>query len=203
MFLKQIMKLFRRFFVTGLIVTIPLWVTILLIKAIESLVQDAMSIVPASFHPRTYIPFYGIELVIAILLIIMIGVVANNFLGKKFFRKGESLLGRIPIIKTVYQGVKLLTVGIFGDKKIFSRVVLLEYPIQGLHFIGFVTGEGVRGLPHNSESKMLRVFVPTTPNPTSGFFCFVPEEKVTDLNMSIDEAFKLIISAGYSDQNSD
>ncbi|MBN1221973.1 MAG: DUF502 domain-containing protein [Candidatus Aminicenantes bacterium] len=196
------MKTLRRFFVTGLIVIIPLWVTILLIRAVVNMVENTMSFIPASFHPRTYIPFYGIELIIALILIVLIGVVANNYFGKKLFNKSELILAKIPVIKTIYQGVKHLTIGIFSDKKIFSRVVLLEFPIKGLFFIGFVTGEDSKELPHLGERRMLKVFVPTTPNPTSGFFCFVPLEEVTDLNISVDEAFKMIISAGYSNLNS-
>ena len=110
---------------------------------------------------------------------------------------GEIILSKIPVIRTVYQGVKHLTTGIVGEKKIFSQAVLLEFPIKGLKFIGFVTGEEKSQLT-TETAKLLKIFIPTTPNPTSGFFCYVPEDKVEKLNISVDEAFKLIISAGYA-----
>jgi uncharacterized membrane protein len=94
--------------------------------------------------------------------------------------------------------VKHLTTGIVSDKKIFSRAVLIEFPIKGLYFIGFVTGEETQTLPNRGQMKMLKVFIPTTPNPTTGFFCLAPEEEVKPLHLSVDEAFKMIISVGYS-----
>jgi len=181
-----------------MIVIIPIWVTILLLRAIVNLIQDAFAVLPPAVHPRTYISFFGIELLIGLVMILMVGLLARNFFGKKFIKLGELILAKIPIIKTIYQGVKHLTIGVLGEKRMFSKVVLLEFPIKGLSFIGFVTGEDTQ-LIHNREGKkMLNVFIPTTPNPTSGFFCVAAEEEVTYLDISVDEAFKLIISAGYS-----
>lgn len=192
-------KIFRKYFITGMIVIIPLWITILVIRAVVNLMDDTFNLLPPIIHPRTYIPFLGIEFLIALLLIILIGALASNYFGRKFLGLGESLLSRIPVVKTIYQGVKHLTIGIVGEKKIFSRVVLLEYPIKGLFSIGFVTGEIAPSLTTGEEQKMLKVFVPTTPNPTSGFFCIAAEDEVKNLNISVDQAFKLIISAGYAD----
>ena len=192
------MKTVRKYFVTGMIVIIPIWVTILILRAIVNLVQDAFALLPPSIHPRTYISFFGIELVIAVFLILLIGLLASNFFGKKFLKLGEWVLAKIPVIKTVYQGVKHLTVGVLGEKQLFSKVVLLEFPIKGLSFIGFVTGEDTQLIHNRDGKKMLKIFIPTTPNPTSGFFCVAAEEEVTYLDISVDEAFKLIISAGYS-----
>jgi uncharacterized membrane protein len=188
----------RKYFVTGMIVIIPIWVTILILRAVANLIEDAFTLLPPSLHPRTYISFFGIELVIAVVLILFIGLLASNFFGKKFLKLGELVLAKIPIIKTIYQGVKHLTIGVLGEKRMFSKVVLLEFPIKGLSFIGFVTGEDTRLIHNRNGKKMLNVFIPTTPNPTSGFFCVAAEEEVTYLDMSVDEAFKLIISAGYS-----
>lgn len=182
-----------------MIVIIPLWITILVIRAVVNLMDDTFNLLPPVIHPRTYIPFRGTEFLIALLLIILIGFLASNYFGRKFLGLGESLLSRIPVVKTIYQGVKQLTIGIVGERKIFSRVVLLEYPIKGLFFIGFVTGEIALPLTTGEERKMLKVFVPTTPNPTSGFFCIAAEDEVKNLKISVDEAFKLIISAGYAD----
>jgi len=163
------------------------------------MIGSTFDLLPPVVHPRTYIPFFGIELLIALLLIIIVGIITSNFIGKKFVSLGEIILAKIPVVKTIYQGVKQLTTGIMSDKKMFTRVVLLEFPIKGLFFIGFVTGEGTEMIPNNRDKKMLKIFIPTTPNPTSGFFCMAAEEEVKPLNISVDEAFKLIISAGFSD----
>lgn len=196
---EKFFRIFRKYFVTGMIVIIPLWVTIIVIRAVVNLIGGTFDLLPSALHPRTYIPFFGIELLIALLLIIIVGIITSNFVGKKFLSLGEIILAKIPVVKTIYQGVKQLTTGIMSDKKMFTRVVLLEFPIKGLFFIGFVTGEGTDVMPDKRDKKMLKIFIPTTPNPTSGFFCMAAEEEVKPLNISVDEAFKLIISAGFSD----
>jgi uncharacterized membrane protein len=198
MVLQKIFKALRNYFVTGMIVIIPIWVTILLLRAIVNLIQDTFAVLPSAVHPRTYISFFGIELLIGLVLILLIGWLAGNFFGKKFLKLGEFVLAKIPIIKTVYHGVKQLTIGVLGEKRMFSKVVLLEFPIKGLSFVGFVTGEDTQLIPNHDGKKMLKIFIPTTPNPTSGFFCIAAEDQVTYLDISVDEAFKLIISAGYS-----
>ncbi len=203
MVIEKFFKILRRHFITGMIVIIPLWVTILLIRAVVNLIDDTFALVPSTLHPKTYISFFGIEIIIAFALIILIGLTANNYFGKKFLTLGERLLARIPVIKTVYQGIKHLTIGIFGEKRMFSKVVLLEFPIKGLSFIGFVTGEDSQLIQTSEGKKMLKVFIPTTPNPTSGFFCIAAEDEVTYLKITVDEAFKLIISAGYSNLQMD
>ena len=107
-------------------------------------------------------------------------------------------MAKIPVIRTIYQGVKYLTIGIMSEKKIFSHVVLVEFTRKGLFMIGFVTGEEKYLIPNNKDRKMLKIFIPTTPIPTSGFFCMVAENEVKYLDLSVDEAFKLIISVGYA-----
>lgn len=199
MWKEKILKVFRRYFVTGLIVIIPLWVTVLIVRVVVKWIEGTFDFLPDVIHPQTYIPFRGIEYVIALLLIILVGVLASNYFGRRLFSLGETLLTKIPVIKTIYQGVKHLTIGVIGEKKIFQRAVLLEFPIKGLFFIGFVTGEVTPSLPSIETKKMLKIFVPTTPNPTSGFFCIAAEDEVKSLDISIDEAFKLIISAGYAE----
>jgi len=195
----KITNIFKKYFITGMVIIVPLWVTILLLKAVISLIDNTFKLLPSSIHPKTYLPFFGIELIIALLLIIIVGLTASNFFGKKLLRVGEIILNKIPIIKTIYQAVKHLTTGIVSERKIFSRAVLLEFPIKGLSFIGFVTGESTDVIPQQNSKKMLKVFIPTTPNPTSGFFCFASEDEVKELNLTVDEAFKMIISAGYSE----
>jgi uncharacterized membrane protein len=199
MFAKKITKIIRNYFVAGMITIIPVWITVLAIMAIVNLVTDTFNLLPLALQPSTYFPYFGVELVIALFLIIIVGFITNNFFGKRIIKLGESILAKIPIVKTVYQSVKHLTTGIVSDKKIFSRVVLLEFPIKGILCIGFVTGEDTQLLGSREKRKILKIFVPTTPNPTTGFFCLAPEEKVKPLHLSVDEAFKMIMSVGYSD----
>lgn len=196
---KKVLGVFRKYFVTGMVVIVPVWVTFLIIKAVVNFIDNSFGLLPAKLQPRTYIPFFGVEIVIALVLIVVIGVLAGNFIGKKFLNLGERIVTRIPVVKTIYQAVKHLTTGIFSEKKIFSRVVLLEFPIKGLSFIGFVTGEDTSVIARAKGKKLLKIFIPTTPNPTSGFFCVAAEDQVQELDMSVDEAFKVIISAGYGD----
>ena len=198
MIAQKIYKKIRNYSVTGMIVIIPVWVTILLLRAIVNLIQDAFALLPPAVHPRTYVSFFGVELLIAIVLILVLGLIANNLIGKKFLNYGERILAKIPVIKTLYQGIKQLTIGVLGEKKMFSKVVLLEFPIKGLSFLGFVTGEDTQLIHNRDGKKMLKIFIPTTPNPTSGFFCVAAEDEVTYADITVEEAFKLIISAGYS-----
>ena len=197
--MRKIWAFLRKTFVTGMIVIVPVWITILAVRAFIGWIKGAFSLLPESLRPGTYVPIYGIEIIIALLIIILIGLLAGNFIGKKFLSLGEKLLSKIPVIKTVYQGVKHLTTGIIGDKKIFSRVVLLKFPFGGMTSIGFVTGEAPEILAQSKGRNSLKIFIPTTPNPTSGFFCIAAEEEVESLDISVDDAFKLIISAGYAD----
>ena len=195
------LKTIRNNFLAGAIVIIPVWVTILLIRALVKVFDQAFSLLPAALQPKTYISFAGIEIIIALVFVFILGILVNNIIGKKLVGYGELILSKIPVVRTIYHGVKHLTTGIIGEKKIFSQAVLLEFPIKGLKFIGFVTGEETSQMtPGNT--KLLKIFIPTTPNPTSGFFCYVPEEKVEKLNITVDEAFKLIISAGYANLES-
>jgi len=182
-----------------MVIIIPTWITIVVIRAMVNWINSTFNFLPPSLQPRTYIPIFGIEILITLVLIILIGLLVSNYVGKKLLSLGEFILAKIPVVKTIYQGVKHLTEGVMSEKKIFSRVVLLEFPIKGLSFIGFVTGETPSPVPGEKGKKMLKIFIPTTPNPTSGYFCMASEEEVKYLDISVDDAFKLIISAGYAD----
>ena len=194
---KNILKIIRNNFLAGAIIIIPIWITIMLIKALVNVFDSTFALLPDALQPKTYTSFAGTEIIIAFIFIFVVGILANNLIGKKLVNYGELIISKIPFVRTLYQGVKHLTTGIFGEKKIFSQAVLLEFPIKGLKFIGFVTGEETSLVTQN-KTRFLKVFIPTTPNPTSGFFCYAPEDTVEKLNISVDEAFKLIISAGYA-----
>jgi uncharacterized membrane protein len=196
---KKFTKTLRRYFITGIVIIVPIWVTVLIIRAVINLTNKTFNFLPLVLQPKTYVQFFGIGLIIAILVIMLVGALGSNYLGKKILRFGENLLEKIPVVKTIYQGVKYLTAGIVGDKMVFRRVVLLEFPARGLSLIGFVTGEAAGLVPDSRGKKLLKVFVPTTPNPTTGFFFIVAEDEVQSLDISVEEAFKLIISAGFAD----
>ncbi len=195
----KISKIFKSYFVTGIIVIVPLLVTYIVIRALVNTIGKVFALLPLNLQPQTYIPFFGVEIIIAFILIILIGFLVSNFLGRKFLKLGEKILAKIPIVKTIYQGVKQLTTGIVSDKKMFSKVVLIQYPVRNLYQIGFVTGEDKHFVKNDTGQKMLKIFIPTTPNPTSGFFCIVPESEVQYLDLTADEAFRLIISAGSAE----
>lgn len=196
---KKISKIFKSYFVTGIIVIVPLLATYIVIRALVNTIGKLFALLPLNLQPQTYIPFFGVEIIIAFILIILIGFLVSNFLGRKFLGLGEKLLAKIPVVKTIYQGVKQLTTGIVSDKKMFSKVVLIRYPVINLHQIGFVTGEDKHFVKNDTGQKMLKIFIPTTPNPTSGFFCIVPESEIQYLDLTADEAFRLIISAGSAE----
>jgi len=199
---KKFLVFLRNNFLAGAIVIIPVWVTILLIKALVNVFDRTFALLPPALQPKSYISFAGVEILIALLFILFLGILVNNIIGKKLVSYGEIILSKIPVVRTVYSGVKHITTGIIGEKKIFSQVVLLEFPIKGLKFIGFVTGEEQSQLTKD-KAKLMKIFIPTTPNPTSGFFCYAPEDKVEKLNITVEEAFKLIISAGYANLESE
>jgi uncharacterized membrane protein len=196
---KKISKIFKNYFVTGIIVIVPLLVTILIIRALVNAIDKLFALLPPNLQPQTYIPFFGVEIIIAFILVIFIGFLVSNFLGRKFLGYWDKILAKIPIVKTIYRGVKQLTSGIFSEKKMFSKVVLIQYPVRNLHQIGFVTGEDTSLVKNDTGQKMLKIFIPTVPNPTSGFFCIVPESEVQYLDMTADEAFRLILSAGSAE----
>jgi len=199
MLIKKIGKIFKNYFVTGIIVIVPLLVTFLVIRALINMIDNLFNMLPPNLQPQTYVPIFGFELITAFLLIILVGLLVSNFLGKKSLSLWEGFLKRIPLVKTIYKGVQQLTSGIVSDKKMFSKVVLIQYPVRNLYVIGFVTGEDKHFLKNPEGKKMLKIFIPTTPNPTSGFFCIVPEDEVQYLDITSDEAFRLIISAGSSE----
>ncbi|MCJ7579440.1 MAG: DUF502 domain-containing protein [Candidatus Aminicenantes bacterium] len=196
---KKISKIFKNYFVTGIIVIVPLLVTYFVIRALVNTISKLFALLPPNLQPQTYVPFFGLEIIISFILIILIGFLVSNFLGRKFLGIGEKLLAKIPVVKTIYQGVKQLTTGIVSDKKMFSKVVLIQFPVRNLHQIGFVTGEDKHLVKNDTGQKMLKIFIPTTPNPTTGFFCIVPESDVQYLDLTADEAFRLIISAGSAE----
>ncbi len=178
----------KNYFITGLLVLIPISLTIYILKILIGLVED--------FSPIK-LPIPGMGLIITIGIVVATGFIATSVIGRWLVNLGEKFLYRIPIVKNIYQGAKQLSNAVFapkGDK--FRSVVLLEYPRKGLYSLGFVTGDTKGVMQDKTQKKMVNVFVPTTPNPTSGFYLMVPEDEVIRLNMNVEDAFKVLISGG-------
>jgi uncharacterized membrane protein len=185
---EDVKKQLRKSFFTGLLVVIPISVTIYILVFLIELLNDLL---PFSFLP------YGTGLVLMVILITLVGFMTTNFIGKRLIEMGEQFISRIPLVKNVYAAVKQIADAMLtSHTKNFRRVVLVEYPRKEIYTLAFVTGIAKGEIQNKTQSKLINLFVPTTPNPTSGFFLMVPESDVIDLDMSVEDAFKLLISGG-------
>jgi uncharacterized membrane protein len=187
-------KHLRNYFLTGLFIMIPLVVTILLlIWAFNQ--TDA--ILGGLIYRIFKIRILGLGLITLLILITLTGLLAHNYLGRKLITFGENILHKIPILSNVYGMAKQITETLTkADKNSFRQVVLVEYPRKGIYSPGFLTSEAPISINLQTGQKLINVFIPTVPNPMTGFLIMVPEEEVTVLDMSIEDGFKLIISAG-------
>jgi uncharacterized membrane protein len=192
------LKNLRNYFISGLLFWIPLGLSIVVIKFFLELIND---IVPPEYMPETLfnlgstIPGSGIVWVV--LVIIITGALVSNFIGRKLVKLWEKLLNRIPGFRGIYKALKQLSDTVLstsGDS--FKKAVLVEYPRKGMWTIAFQTGNYHGEVEKKIGERIINIYVPTTPNPTSGFFIMLPKDDVIELDMSVDEAFKLIISTG-------
>lgn len=195
---RQGLARIRNYFLTGLLVVVPLGVTFFVFKFLIGLADGMLRIIPQPFqdtYPLFKIP--GLGLLITLSLVMVIGFLARNFVGRKLVAISERLIVRIPLLRSVYSASKQLMETIFaGTGDHFKRVVLIEYPRKGISSLGFVIGHA-GGFSSDLLSKPhLNVFIPTTPNPTSGWYILVPEQDAIPVNISVEDAFKAIISAG-------
>lgn len=190
----------RRCFISGLLVWLPIWVTLLVVKFLVDLLSNSLLLLPPKFQPDAVLGFHvpGIGVVITLLIIFITGVIAANYMGNRILALGDKAMSRIPLVRSVYTGVKQVTQTLFtpGGQS-FRKVLLVEYPSPGIWSIAFQTGEAmteIEGVLH--EGTMVSYFIPTTPNPTSGFLMMAPKNKVIELDMSVDQALKFVISLG-------
>ncbi len=155
--------------------------------------------IPPKYLPETYLQFYipGLGVILVVIIILVVGLLTRNFIGGKIVRFGENIVNRIPFVRSLYTGVKQLMEAFFIQKNdAFKRVGLLEYPRRGIYALGFITGESKGEVQSKTGKKMINVFVPTSPNPTSGFYILIPEDDLIILDMTVEDAFKLVISGG-------
>tara|TARA_B110000027_G_scaffold97932_1_gene103520 strand:- start:1118 stop:1732 length:615 start_codon:yes stop_codon:yes gene_type:complete len=194
---KSIALKLRNYFVTGVIVLIPIGFTLYLSKF---LINFTTKLVPAGLNPNTYLPYNipGVEIILTILFITIIGGLSLSFLGKKFLQVIDDLFKRIPILRTIYSAIGQMTDSFRNQEGNKKSVVLIEYPRNGSWAVGFATKENTGEIRNKTNKNLVNVFVPTTPNPTSGFLLMIPKEDLIYLDMSFEEASKFIVSAGTS-----
>jgi uncharacterized membrane protein len=190
----------RAYFLTGVIVTAPISITIFLVwQFLTFLDTHVAGLLPDRYNPETYLPFSlpGLGLLIMLAFLTMVGMLTAGLAGRTLVRLGERLLSRMPVVRGVYGTLKQIFETVLAQKsRSFREVVLIEYPRRGIGAIGFVTGPTRGEIQARTEEDMVNVFLPTTPNPTSGFLLFVPKSDLIHLDMSIEEGIKMVISGG-------
>jgi uncharacterized membrane protein len=196
----------RRYFISGLLVWLPIWVTLLVIKFLVDVLSKSLLLLPPPYQPDVLLGFHvpGIGVIITLLVIFITGVFVANYLGRRLVSIGEAVMSRIPLVRTIYTGVKQVTQTLFtpGGQS-FRKVLLVEFPQTGVWSIAFQTGIVGNALKVAvSEEEMVSYFIPTTPNPTSGFLMMAPKSKVIELDMTVDQALKFVISLGVMHPNS-
>ena len=188
---------FRNYFIAGMVVLIPIGVTLYLTLFLISI---SSKILPKEINPNHYLPYDipGVEIIISILLITFIGWLSLSIIGKTLIRLFENILKRIPILRTIYSAIGQMTDSFKKGEKNKKNVVLVEYPRKGSWAVGFATNDNTGEITNKTKKNLVNVFVPTTPNPTSGFLLMFPKDEIIYLDMDFEEASKFIVSAGTS-----
>lgn len=184
--------------VAGLLFLLPVAGTFLILDLLFTLVDKGLSRLPASLHPDSFLPFHipGLGIIIVLIFVLITGFIVRNIVGKRLVAAWDKIFSRIPLVSKFYKAIKQLVDSIFVSGRDFKRVVLIEYPRLGVYTLGFVTGVAGGEIQEKIPRHVVNLFVPTTPNPTSGFYLMVPEEDLIPLDISVEDAFKLLISGG-------
>ncbi len=189
----------KGYFITGLLVVVPLYITVYVLTLIVSFMDNIFNILPGPLRPDTYLPYHipGQGIVFTIIGIFIVGVLTTNIFGKRLFAFGEKVLLRVPVVRIVYNASKQFMETFFsGDHEGFRKVVLVEFTRKGVYSLGFVTGRAQGEIRQKAVDKGISVFLPTTPNPTSGFYAVVDEKDIIPLDMTVEDAFKVIMTGG-------
>lgn len=189
----------RKYFITGLLILVPLAITFWVLHAIISTMDQSLLLLPEQWRPEAVFGFRvpGLGAVLTVLIIFVTGLLTRNFIGNYVVKAWEGLLNRIPIVNSIYSSVKQVSDTLFSSSgNAFRKAVLIEYPRQGSWSIGFLTGVPGGDVVNHLQGDYVSVYVPTTPNPTSGFFLMVPKKDAIELDMSVDAALKYIVSMG-------
>ncbi len=192
---KSLTLILRNYFITGVVVLIPIGFTLYLTKFIIGI---SSKIIPQNINPNNYLPYAipGIEILISVIFITIVGGLSLSFLGKKLLKLIDDLFKRIPFLRTIYSAILQMTESFSNKDNDKKSVVLVEYPRKGVWAVGFATKENKGEMADKTQKKLINVFIPTTPNPTSGFLLMFPIDEVIHLNMSFEEASRFIVSAG-------
>jgi uncharacterized membrane protein len=193
------LKRIRRYLVAGILVWAPLAVTYLLLKFAVNLMDRTLLLIPAQYRPEELLGVHipGLGIILAIVVLFLTGLLAANFVGRAFVGSWEGLMDRIPFVRAVYSAAKNFAEMVFSDSsQSFKKVLLIEYPRKGLYSLAFQTATELGEVQGRTGGEVVCCFVPTTPNPTSGFIIIVPRQDITVLDMEVDEALKMIISLG-------
>ena len=196
---KSITLILRNYFITGVVILIPIGFTLYLTKFIIGI---SSNIIPQNINPNSYLPYAipGIEILISVIFITIVGGLSLSFLGKRILKLIDDLFKRIPFLRTIYSAILQMTESFSSQDNNKKSVVLVEYPRKGVWAVGFATKENKGQMADKTSKKLINVFVPTTPNPTSGFLLMFPADEIIHLDMSFEEASKFIVSAGTSSE---
>ncbi len=189
----------KRYLVAGLLVWVPLGITIYVLHFLVTTLDQTLLVLPTSLQPESVLGFRvpGLGVVLFFVILLLTGVIAANFFGQRLILAWEAVLGRIPFVKSIYSSVKQVSDTLLSDKgNAFRKALLVEFPREGSWTIGFLTGTPDRTVAPYLPGEHLSVYVPTTPNPTGGYFIMLPRDRVRELEMTVDEALKYIISMG-------
>ena len=190
----------RAYFITGILVVAPVSITLYLAWIFIGFVDNRITpLIPVQYNPETYLPFAlpGLGLLILVVTLILVGAATAGFIGRLWARVSEQILGRMPVIRNIYGAVKqILETVLAQQSKAFREAVLVEYPRRGIWAIAFITGRTEGEVQNITEEECINIFLPTTPNPTSGFLLFVPKKDLVHLDMNVEEAIKMVISGG-------
>ena len=200
------MKKLRRILIAGLLVWLPLGITIFIIKILLDLLSQTYLLIPEGLRPENLfgVTIPGFEIIMAIIILFSTGLVAANYLGKTLVETWEKFLDKIPLVRSIYSPLKKFAELILSDQtQSFSKVLLIQYPRKGLYSLCFQTSKDVGEIQEKSGEDVVCVFIPTTPNPTSGYIILIPKDEVIELDMSVEDALKMIISLGVVVPSSD
>ncbi|MFN8751203.1 MAG: DUF502 domain-containing protein [Betaproteobacteria bacterium] len=191
----------RRYLITGLLIWVPLGITFWVLRALITTMDQTLLLLPEAWRPAAWMGFDvpGLGVVLTLLVLLVTGVLAANFIGQRVVEGWERLLGRIPVVKSVYNSVKQVSDTLFSSKgEAFRKALLVQWPREGMWTIAFLTGTPGGDVANHLKGEWVSVYVPTTPNPTGGYFIMLPRQDVIELDMSVDEALKYVISMGVA-----
>jgi uncharacterized membrane protein len=189
---------FQRYFLAGLLVFLPVVITLWFLGWVIALLDGLLDVLPAGVHPNTYLPFAipGLGALVTVTLILFLGILTRGVATRRFLAAWENIFVKIPIFRGVYTAVQKLVQTFLGQSQNSRQVVMIEYPRKGIYTVGFAMGRAWHELERTQEVQLVNVFIPTTPNPTSGFYLLVPTTEISPLDMTMEEALKLITSGG-------